>query len=95
MTLNEFKKSLHQPSPPAGLKPLLLSLWHEGKGDWEKSHNIAQAIVSSDGFRVHAYLHRKEGDESNAMYWYHRAGRTTPEVSLEQEWDDLVLMFLK
>jgi hypothetical protein len=37
---------------------------------------------------VHAYLHRKEGDEGNAGYWYARAGRPVPgkTVTLAAEW---------
>jgi hypothetical protein len=43
---------------------------------------------------VHAYLHRKEGDIWNADYWYNRAKQTRPNVSLEKEWEQLVLEFL-
>jgi hypothetical protein len=35
---------------------------------------------------VQAYLHRKEGDTSNAHYWYVRAGKPVHSDSLEQEW---------
>jgi hypothetical protein len=35
---------------------------------------------------VHAYLHRKEGDLSNAGYWYARGGKAPATTSLEQEW---------
>jgi hypothetical protein len=35
---------------------------------------------------VHAYLHRKEGAESNANYWYARAGRTYHRAQLSDEW---------
>jgi len=28
---------------------------------------------------VHAYLHRKEGDQGNAAYWYARAGKAVCE----------------
>jgi hypothetical protein len=34
---------------------------------------------------VHAYLHRKEGDPSNAAYWYRRAGQSVATSSLSQE----------
>jgi hypothetical protein len=43
---------------------------------------------------IHAYLHRKEGDIWNADYWYKRAGKKRPSVSLGQEWEDLVKVFL-
>jgi hypothetical protein len=39
---------------------------------------------------VHAYLHRVEGDLSNAGYWYRRAKRPVPEQSLEAEWQAIV-----
>jgi hypothetical protein len=35
---------------------------------------------------VHAYLHRKEGDEMNAGYWYARAGQPAATGGLEAEW---------
>ena len=43
---------------------------------------------------MHAYLHRKEGDLSNAGYWYLRAGRqgsdaSLPDVSLQAEWKEI------
>lgn len=40
--------------------------------------------------RVHAYLHRKEGDPSNAAYWYRRAGIGPFTGSLAEEWETLV-----
>jgi hypothetical protein len=39
---------------------------------------------------VHAYLHRVEGDLSNAGYWYRRAGKPAASVSLSEEWNALV-----
>ena len=51
------------------------SLWWAKKGNWEKAHNIAQDIATNDGSRIHAYLHRVEGDLGNAAYWYRRAGK--------------------
>jgi hypothetical protein len=35
---------------------------------------------------VHAYLHRKEGDEGNAAYWYGRAGKPACCQPLDTEW---------
>jgi len=43
---------------------------------------------------VHAYLHRKEGDLSNASYWYHRAHRPVQSGSLETEWAQIVTALL-
>ena len=95
MTLEEFKSSLNNPDPPNGLTPLLKALWYDGKNNWEMAHNITQDINSNEGSWVHAYLHRKEGDLGNASYWYNRAGRKMPNVSLEKEWEDIVVEFIK
>ena len=90
MTLDDFKASLKNDTPPEGISPLLLALWYDGRNDWTGSHNIAQDIHSSDGSWIHAYLHRKEGDPGNAAYWYRKAGKPIPTVSLENEWENLV-----
>ena len=36
-------------------------------------------------YRIHAYLHRVEGDLSNAGYWYRRAGVEAFTGSEEEE----------
>jgi hypothetical protein len=38
---------------------------------------------------MHAYLHRKAGDASNAAYWYRRAGRAIASGPLADEWIQL------
>jgi hypothetical protein len=43
---------------------------------------------------VHAYLHRKEGEEWNADYWYRRAGHYR-RADLNEEWQALVEGLLK
>jgi hypothetical protein len=87
MTLKEFKESLSQKTAPTGISEYLSALWYDAKGDWEKSHTIIQDIENKTAAWIHAYLHRKEGDKWNADYWYNRAGRKRPVVSLEQEWE--------
>jgi len=94
MTLDDFRNSLSQKTPPAGISSLLHALWFDAKGDWAGAHEIAQEVDTADGAWVHAYLHRKEGDLSNAGYWYSRAGRITPKVSLELEWEEIVKALL-
>lgn len=94
MDFSTFQESLQQLTPPDFSNPLLLALWHEGRGDWDASHNIAQDVHSKEGSWVHAYLHRKEGDIWNADYWYNRAGRKRPPYGLEQEWREMVEWFL-
>lgn len=90
MNLEEFKLSLSDELPPIDLSDLLQALWIEARGDWDTAHSIAQENPSNEGSWVHAYLHRKQGDLSNASYWYSRAGRKRPETSLQQEWDNIV-----
>ena len=49
-----------------------------------------QKRKTSDGMAVHAYLHRKGGQTSNAEYWYERAGRRFRRTTLDEEWQALV-----
>ncbi|MHB8901824.1 MAG: hypothetical protein ACYC6Y_23970 [Thermoguttaceae bacterium] len=58
-------------------------------GDWDGAHRIVQGIESAAAARIHAYLHRKEGDLGNAQYWYRRAGTVMPDWDLEREWNEL------
>ena len=90
-----FKQSLHSGNPPERLSVYLQSLWYERKGQWDKAHGLVDHLEEKKGARVHAYLHRREGDESNAMYWYRRAGTVWPEQGMDEEWEDLVKLFLE
>ncbi|NIR50086.1 hypothetical protein GWO43_16405 [candidate division KSB1 bacterium] len=90
MTLEEFKKTLSDESPPEGLDKAVQALWHDANGDWDTAHNLAQSVGDTTGAWVHAYLHRKEGDLSNASYWYSRASRSMPKTTLEEEWEQIV-----
>ena len=94
MTVQGFKATLLDEVPPYGLTNELLAMWHDGKGDWEKAHDIAQEIPTRNGSWIHAYLHRKEGDRANAQYWYNRAGKNFPREDLDDEWGNLVENFL-
>jgi hypothetical protein len=94
VNLDEFRETLKADHPPRGLAAPLRALWHEGRDDWKRAHEIVQAERSKAAERVHAYLHRKEGDSANADYWYNRAGAERPRGRLETEWEDLVIGFL-
>jgi hypothetical protein len=93
--LASFERSLTFATPPAGLPPLLLALWHERSGDWTRAHEIAQDIDSRDAALVHAYLHRREGDLSNAGYWYRQANRPVERGDMDAEWRALVAALLQ
>ena len=91
MTLEEFHKSLNGEHPPEDLTPSLAALWWDAKGDWTKAHESAQQDEGPSGAWVHAYLHRKEGDVSNAGYWYGRAGKPQARIPFEEEWAEIVI----
>jgi hypothetical protein len=74
--LDEFRKSLAAIEPTAGFTHALGGLWWDAKGDWKRAHESAQ---QDD-------LHRKEGDQSNAAYWYGRAGKVICREPLDAEW---------
>jgi hypothetical protein len=93
--LSEFEDSLRDTAPPAGVHGALAALWHERRGDWDRAHEIAQDIAGPDGSWGHAYLHRREGDQSNAAYWYRQAGRPVARGNLDEEWRAIVEAFLK
>jgi len=93
MTFEEFKLSLSDAASP-NLSAPLLALWHDGKGDWDHAHRIAQEVDDETGAWVHAYLHRKERDTSNAGYWYRRARQPVATDSLQAEWERLVRALL-
>jgi hypothetical protein len=94
MDVDEFRESLNKDAPPVLLSHALQALWWDGKGDWRRAHEAAQKDEGLDGAWVHAYLHRKEGDASNAAYWYRRAGRTAASGPLADEWDEIVKTLL-
>lgn len=63
-------------------------------GKWDDAHRIVQeyeddfaCLSGRQACRIHAVLHKMEGDESNSRYWYRRAGKefdpnTTPDDEL-------------
>jgi hypothetical protein len=90
MTFTEFKSA----ADPKGFSVELTALWYDGNGDWNQSHDVIQDINSKNAAWIHAYLHRKEGDLGNAQYWYSRAGKSMPSITLDDEWRALVEHFL-
>ncbi len=52
---------------------------------WDEAHRLVQSHSDSLSCQIHAYLHRVEGDDWNADYWYAKAGVPRPANSLEQE----------
>ena len=96
MTARQLSDSARlAPHPPDGISDSLRVLWFARAGRWHEAHDLCQYIPDPDGAWLHAHLHRIEGDEENAAYWYYRADRPIPEASLsiEDEWNALATHF--
>ena len=53
----------------------------------DNAHQICQEHEGAHLFDwVHALIHRIEGDDANAGYWYQRAGKTPHSGSIQEEW---------
>jgi len=94
MDLTALIESLNGDQPPAGLALALQALWHEAQGDWESAHLIVQTRSDPDSAWVHAYLHRVEGDDSNAAYWYRRLDKPVCSAPLKEEWEQIASALL-
>lgn len=94
MDFQTYKASLAKKNPPGELDAALQALWWDAKGDWNKAHECAQRKDDKSGAWVHAYLHRKEGDLSNAGYWYRQAGKAAASTPLEAEWEAIAKALL-
>ena len=94
MQYQTFQQSIKDSAPPANLSVYLQAMWYDAHGDWDKAHNMVDRLDDATACWVHAYLHRKEGDTGNAGYWYSRANKKMPAVSLQQEWETIVKALL-
>ncbi len=95
MNLTDLKQALTSNHPPANLSVYLQALWYEAKDQWDKAHQLIQDLPDKNASWIHAYLHRKEGDTWNADYWYNKANRKRPAISLPEEWEQLATTFLE
>ena len=86
MTLDEFRGTLREATPPASLSRSLEALWRIANDEWDAAHRLVQSGLGSEGAWIHAHLHRIEGDLSNATYWYRRAGKSVCSAPLDEEW---------
>lgn len=94
-TIEAFRSSVSATAPPADVGPALEALWWLKRGDWDRAHKCVQGHEGeADCDWVHAHLHRQEGDMSNAQYWYRRADKPVPGVSLQDEWSEIATAML-
>ncbi len=92
MTAADLSRSAATDSqPPSGLPNTLKALWFAKAGRWHEAHDLCQEIPGSAGSWIHAWLHREEGDQGNAEYWYARAGKPVPPrgKALADEWMEI------
>ncbi|TWU10078.1 hypothetical protein Pla52o_57820 [Novipirellula galeiformis] len=59
---------------PLGSQLCTSGLWLLA-GDLDRSHEISQGIEEKEGSFWHGIMHRREGDFSNAKYWFRRVGK--------------------
>ena len=96
---NAICDSFGSDAPPPGLTRPLEALWWLKKGglvmgpEWRRAHEFCQA---GEGDRahdlVHALAHWIEGDETNAAYWYRRAGSKRA-ANIAAEWQRIATEF--
>jgi hypothetical protein len=95
MNIAAFQSSIGKDEFPVDLSAPLQALWWDAKGDWTRAHQLVDELETPEGMAVHAYLHRKQGEQWNADYWYRLAGRTYHRVDLADEWTALVQGLLR
>jgi hypothetical protein len=67
-------------------KDIITALNYITEGRWEEAHEIAQSREGHPDYdRVHALLHRIEGDDFNSRYWYRICKTAFPTISTEEE----------
>ena len=91
MTVAELRDS---PDVPPGVADEVVALWHDARGDWERAHQTVQDLDTPAAAWVHAYLHRREGDQSNARSWYTRAAQPMCRLALDEEWTQIATALL-
>lgn len=65
---------------------LTQAIFHIENDEWQKAHEIVQDHEGQYAFdRIHALLHRMEGDPFNASWWYKKLQMKIPLASFEDE----------
>ncbi|MCG6133687.1 MAG: hypothetical protein MET45_03340 [Nostoc sp. LLA-1] len=96
MNTQEFLRLIEkQRSCPQTLPKALQAMWYEKQGNWDKAHEIVQNASDADSAWVHAYLHRQEGDLSNARYWYKKSNLPEFLGDINQEWEEITSCLLQ
>ncbi len=86
----EFQETWVENQPDPEWPIALKALWYDAKGNWHTAHELVDGPGVPMAKWVHAYLHRKEGDQWNAGYWYRQAAKPFPKIELAEEFRVLV-----
>jgi hypothetical protein len=95
MTFEEFLTICESTTVPPNISRFLKALWYDRTGEWDLAHEEIQDGEDPHSAAIHAYLHRKEGDLSNARYWYSTANRRPFKGTLDEEWESLARELVK
>lgn len=97
MNADLLAKTAKEGNEPEGLNDTERTLWLAKAGRWEEAHDLCQTLPDPAGSWIHAWLHRQEGDYSNARYWYARAGKPAAreDAPLDDEWFEIAQALTK
>jgi hypothetical protein len=95
MTPAAFNRTLLNAAPPKTVGAALQGLWWVKKGDWDRAHRLVMDETSREAAWVHGYLHRVEGDDGNAAYWYRQARKPVAQGDQDSEWKTIVATLLR
>lgn len=59
--------------------------------NWDAAHRLIQDFSDPLSCQIHGLLHRVQGDLGNARYWYHRADLRLPNITPEEELEQLFI----
>ena len=63
--------------------------------DWDAAHRLIQDESDPLACLIHGLLHRIEGDDANAAYWYRRGGELLPDNTPGEEVARLAALAVK
>ncbi len=96
MKRTDFDQSLIKDAAPPESAPLpIAALWWLCNQNWHKAHDLIDTAPGTDVAWIHALLHRMEGDQGNANYWYARAGRQAEGLTIGRELESILGYFLE
>ena len=90
MEYNDFIILIEKQKPSEKLSGIHLAIFYILKDNWDMAHETVQKLNTAIAYQFSAYLHRVEGNQDNASYWYRRAKMEPTIASLETELSDII-----